>query len=80
VPRWWTPNLKGHRRMLEAAGFEVAAKGGPFFLPFGEGFAPPLRLGDLSPGRLRGMTPAEVFFQLVTRRTGAPCAWALCRA
>lgn len=38
VPRWWTPNLAGHRRMLEAAGFEVEASGGPFFVPFGAGF------------------------------------------
>jgi hypothetical protein len=78
APRWWTPNVVGHRRMLEAAGFEVVARGGPFFVPFGDGFAPALRLGELTPRRLRRMTPAEILFQLVTRRTGAPHAWALC--
>jgi tRNA (mo5U34)-methyltransferase len=78
VPRWWTPNVAGHRRMLEAAGFELVGRGGPFFVPFGQGFAPQLRLRELTPRRLRGMTPAELLFQLVTRRTGAPCAWALC--
>jgi tRNA (mo5U34)-methyltransferase len=79
APRWWTPNIAGHRRMLRAAGFDVVASGGPFFVPFGEGFAPPLRLAELTPRRLRRMAPAEVLFQLVTRRTGAAHAWALCR-
>ncbi|MEA2368371.1 MAG: tRNA (mo5U34)-methyltransferase [Thermoleophilaceae bacterium] len=74
LPRWWTPNVAGHRRMLAAAGFEVAAKGGPISMPFGAGFAPPLGLRDL-----RGKTPAEAFFGFVTRRTGVPCAWARCR-
>ena len=79
APRWWTPNVAGHRRMLEAAGFEIVERGGPFFMPFGAGFAPPLRMRDLSLARLRAMTPADALFQLFTRRTGAPCAWALCR-
>jgi tRNA (mo5U34)-methyltransferase len=79
APRWWTPNIAGHRRMLESAGFKVVSSGGPFFVAFGEGFAPPLRLADLTPRRLRGMAPAEILFQLVTRRTGAPHAWSMCR-
>jgi tRNA (mo5U34)-methyltransferase len=79
LPRWWTPNRAGHRRMLEAAGFDVIERGGPFFVPFGAGFAPPLGPRDLWPARVRAMAPAEVFFGLVTRRTGAPHAWALCQ-
>jgi tRNA (mo5U34)-methyltransferase len=76
-PRWWTPNLAGHRRMLEAAGFTVTGRGGPLFVPFGDGFPPPPRLREL--GRLRGGSAREAAFQLVTRRTGAPLAWARCR-
>ncbi|HEX8074922.1 MAG TPA: class I SAM-dependent methyltransferase [Thermoleophilaceae bacterium] len=77
-PRWWTPNIAGHRRMLRAAGFSLLASGGPLLVPFGAGFAQPLRLRDLSLARMRAMTPAEAVFQLVTRRAGAPFAWALC--
>jgi tRNA (mo5U34)-methyltransferase len=68
-PRWWTPNLVGHRRMLEAAGFEVLDHGGPFFMPFGEGFPPPS-------WRLRDLDVDRIAFQLTLRRLGAPCAWA----
>lgn len=79
-PRWWTPNIPGHRRMLEAAGFEIIEAGGPFFSPFGEGFAPPLGLADLRPSRLRGRRFRELAFGLVLRRLGVPCSWARCRA
>src|SRR4051812_2432387 len=34
-PRWWTPNMAAHRRLIHAAGFEILARGGPFFQPFG---------------------------------------------
>ena len=34
-PRWWTPNRAAHRRLVQAAGFEVLDQGGPLFQPFG---------------------------------------------
>ncbi len=34
-PRWWTPNVRGHRRLLEAAGFEVVDARWPILQPFG---------------------------------------------
>ncbi len=65
--RFWTPNLKGHRRMIEAAGFDILAKGGPLLQPFGD-FLPkwPRR-----PPR----TLHEVVFWLFTRRFGAASGW-----
>jgi tRNA (mo5U34)-methyltransferase len=35
--QWWTVNLAGHRRLVEAAGFEVTRAVGPFSEPFGIG-------------------------------------------
>lgn len=35
-PRWWTPNMAAHRRLLHAAGFTVLDQGGPLFQPFGK--------------------------------------------
>lgn len=37
-PRWWTPNTAGHRRWLEAAGFDVERDEKYFFQPFGRIF------------------------------------------
>jgi SAM-dependent methyltransferase len=75
-PRWWTPNLTGYRRMLEAAGFRIESSGGPYFTPFGRGFPPPLGLRELLRRQL--VSPREVAFHLVLRRLGAPSGWALC--
>jgi tRNA (mo5U34)-methyltransferase len=36
--QWWVPNTAGHRRMLEAAGFEVLRSTRPFCESFGPGF------------------------------------------
>lgn len=36
-PRWWTPNMAAHRRLMRAGGFEVLDQGGPLFQPFGSG-------------------------------------------
>jgi tRNA (mo5U34)-methyltransferase len=33
--QWWTVNTAGHRRLLEAAGFEVLRGSKPFAVPFG---------------------------------------------
>jgi tRNA (mo5U34)-methyltransferase len=74
-PRWWTPNLAAHRRMIEAAGFEILEAGGPFFMPFGAGFPPSAPLKRVGLRRLA----AEIGFRLVLRRLGAPSAWARCR-
>jgi tRNA (mo5U34)-methyltransferase len=78
-PRWWTPNLTGYRRMLEAAGFEVLSSGGPFFTPFGKGLGPATRPRELRPDRRLRHGLAVLRFELVMRRLGAPSAWALCR-
>lgn len=74
-PRWWTPNLRGYRRMIQAAGFEILESGGPFFMPFGAGFPRPRPLRRLGLHRL----PSELAFRLVLRRLGAPSAWTRCR-
>jgi tRNA (mo5U34)-methyltransferase len=65
-PRWWTPNLAAHRRLLHAAGFEVLGSGGPLLQPFGEG-------NDKVPGRVR--SARELLYELVIRRLGVPSAW-----
>jgi tRNA (mo5U34)-methyltransferase len=39
--QWWTANIAGHRRLLEAAGFQIQRSVGPFSEPFGIGH--PLR-------------------------------------
>jgi tRNA (mo5U34)-methyltransferase len=33
--QWWIPNVAGHQRMLQAAGFEVERTVGPFCVPYG---------------------------------------------
>jgi tRNA (mo5U34)-methyltransferase len=73
-PRWWTPNLIGYRRMIEAAGFKLIRSGGPYFLPFGRGFPERQPLRHLP---LRQI-PGRIVFDAITRRFGAPSAWALC--
>ena len=35
---FWTPNLRGHRALIEAGGFEVIATGGPILQPMGDLF------------------------------------------
>ena len=44
--RWWIPNVAGHRAMLAAAGFELAAATRPYAIPFGSGH-PAYRSGSL---------------------------------
>ena len=72
-PRWWTPNAAGHRRLLEAAGFEVLRSGARVFQPFGRGFPPP---------RLRAFREhplSQLAFWLFVRPVGAYSAWAIAR-
>jgi tRNA (mo5U34)-methyltransferase len=64
---FWTPNLKGHQRFIEAGGFEVIAKGGPFMQPF----------GDLWPRfpKSRPKSLHEVTYWLFTRQFGNATGW-----
>lgn len=70
-PRWWTPNMAAHRRLLQAAGFDVLDQGGPFFQPF----------GTLLPRWPEQITlrPRELVYWLWVRRFGPASAWALAR-
>jgi tRNA (mo5U34)-methyltransferase len=65
--RWWTPNMAGHRRLVQAAGFRITAHGGPVFQHFGT--AMPRR----PPGVPRG--PRQLWFWLTGRWMGAPAQW-----
>jgi tRNA (mo5U34)-methyltransferase len=38
--QWWVPNLAGHARLAQVAGFEVVRQVGPFAEPFGVGHPP----------------------------------------
>ena len=68
-PWWWVPNLAAYRRYCAAAGFEITARGGPFFFPFGAGF------WERPPVRRLAAHPMEAWFWTVGRRFGAPSAW-----
>ncbi len=71
-PRWWTPNIAGHRRLVRAAGFEIRRKGGPIFQPFGTHLpAWPTKLPDRSQHTLT----SQACYWLFTRRVGAPISW-----
>jgi tRNA (mo5U34)-methyltransferase len=39
--QWWLPSAAGHRRMVEAAGFDVEQESGLYSIPFGEGHPDP---------------------------------------
>jgi tRNA (mo5U34)-methyltransferase len=58
--QWWLPNPAGHRRMVEAAGFDVERDEGPYPLPFGVAH-PPIR-----------RTPRELARRVVTGGAGVP--------
>jgi tRNA (mo5U34)-methyltransferase len=69
--QWWVPNVAGHRRMVEAAGFEVTSAGQPFSVPFGVGHTP------------RGRSPhalaRQLFRRALTGGGGVPHAALLAR-
>jgi hypothetical protein len=65
--RWWTPNMAGHRRLVQAAGFRITAHGGPVFQHFGTAMA---RRPHGIPDGLR-----QAWFWLTGRWTGAPAQW-----
>ena len=64
---FWVPNLKGHRRLVEAAGFEVFDSGGPLFQPFGSLWP---RWPDHKPRTLHDLT-----YWMFTRQFGAATGW-----
>jgi tRNA (mo5U34)-methyltransferase len=66
-PRWWTPNIAGHRRIVHAAGFRIVDSGGPIFQPFGKGMA------SRPPRRPR--TARELLYWLIVRRFGVASSW-----
>jgi tRNA (mo5U34)-methyltransferase len=71
---WWTPNLAGHKQMLEASGFEVTRRGGPLLQPFGTHL--PRFPATLRPQRY---PIHEAVFWLLTRQFGACSGWAMAR-
>lgn len=70
-PRWWTPNARGHRRLVEAGGFEVLDGRWPVLQPFGR----------LIPRRPTGIprTAREWIYWLFVRQFGIASQWLRCR-
>ncbi len=69
-PQWWTTNVRGHSRLLHAAGWKVERRGRLDFQPFGAGM-------PAWPDRLPRRFDEAVFWAW-TRRVGAPTTWAWC--
>ncbi|HEY8866064.1 MAG TPA: hypothetical protein VIM22_03965, partial [Solirubrobacteraceae bacterium] len=69
-PFWWMVNVRGQRRLLRDAGYEILDAGGPYLLDNGAGFQ---RLSLLRGSQ--GVSRAR----LLLLRRGAPHAWALAR-
>jgi tRNA (mo5U34)-methyltransferase len=74
--RWWTPNLAGHRRLVEAGSFTIERAGRPVLQPFGDRLAAwPRRRADR-----RGFgIGAQLSYWLFLRRFGVPTSWVLAR-
>lgn len=68
--RWWTPNVAGHRRLLQSAGFRILQTKWPIQQPFGTGQPP---WPSSIPRRWR-----DILYWGWTRRVGAPTQAALC--
>ncbi len=69
--QWWTPNRAGHRRMVEAAGFDVERAGRPYCVALGPAHPVPAR-GARQIG-------AELRTRFATRQRGVPHAAVLAR-
>jgi tRNA (mo5U34)-methyltransferase len=69
--RFWTPNLKAHRRMIALAGFEVLAAGGPLLQRLGAQWP---RWPSRAPRSLHELT-----FWSCTRQFGTSSAWVRAR-
>jgi len=64
---FWTPNKRGHRRLVEAGGFNVVRQGGPVFQTLG-------KMTPKFPKRLP-RTLHELTFWLFTRQIGSATSW-----
>lgn len=71
APRWWLPNRAGHRRLVEAGGFDVVESGGLVYQALGA-WRP--RLPPAVP-----RTWTELGFWGFVRPFGLPSAWVLAR-
>jgi len=71
-PFWWAANTRGLQRMVEAAGLDVEAMGGPYLVPYGAG--KPHRPWRHTLGGAIGGLPERLLL-----RRGAPQAWVLAR-
>lgn len=60
--QWWIPNLAGHRRMVQASGFEIERTIPPYATPLGRGHSPL--------GRSWDARKARALTWLLTRRRG----------
>ena len=69
--RWWTPNLAGHRRMVEAGGFAIQRHGGPVLMHLGPMHP---RWPERFPRR-----PRLLYHWLFVRQFGVATAWVLAR-
>jgi len=69
--QWWVPNVAGHRRLVEAGGFEIERATRPYVIPYGA--------GHRRPGRKLRALPRHALAWLVSRRWGAPHAAVLAR-
>lgn len=61
--QWWIPNVAAHRRMLEAAGFEIVRSSKPYAIPYGIAHPPPRTARDRA---------QWLFRRTVLRRAGVP--------
>ncbi len=69
--RWLVPNVVGHRRMLEVAGFEVERTGRPYAIPFG--------VGHPSSGRSAADRARALFQRATIGGRGVPTSSVLAR-
>lgn len=69
--QWWTPNRAGHRRMVEAAGFDVERESRPYCVALGPAHPQPARGVRQIVGNLRA--------RVSTRQSGVPHAAVLAR-
>lgn len=71
-PRWWTPNMAAHRRLVESGGFEIIEQGGPWIFQ---------RLGAHIPKwpKTRPHGWRDLLFWLWVRRVGTASSWTRAR-
>jgi tRNA (mo5U34)-methyltransferase len=67
--RWWMANLRGHRRLVSAAGFRTIEDASFFRAPFGPGY----------PRRPPSLNRRNIAFWLFIRPYGLPSQWVRAR-